>query len=170
MLCNPESPATLPLPESALVPRELEGGWLTHLKHLSTSLLWSWVKTCSPNTKFSPIPFKWQAANSLSDDSFWAESRCFACKAWAGERVIITQRMENICKMSRSPVFHGIRHLKMSQMVSLEDYNVQRSKHICLFTSSFERPSCGTSCEANGIKKRMLAMESRQTQVPKLVL
>ena len=41
MLCNPESPATLPLPESALVPRELEGGWLTHLKHLSTSLLWS---------------------------------------------------------------------------------------------------------------------------------
>lgn len=170
MLCNPESLATLSSPESAPVPQELEGGWLPHLEHLSPSLLWSWVKTCPPDTKFSPIPFNWQAADSLSDDSFQAESRCFACKAGAGGRVIITQRMENICKMSRSPVFHGIRHLKMSQMVSLEDYNVQRSKHICLFTSSLERLSYGTSWEANGIKEKMLAMESRQTRVPKLVL
>lgn len=90
------------------------------------------------DTKFSPIPLKWQAADSLSDDSFGAESRCFACKAGAGGRVIITQRMKNICKMSRSPVFHGIRHLKMSQMVSLEDYRqcaeIQTHLFIYLFS------------------------------------
>ena len=66
------------------------------------------------------------------------ESRCFACKAGAGGRVSITQRMENICKMSRSPVFHGIRHLKMSQMVSLEDYRqcaeIQTHLFIYLFS------------------------------------